>query len=331
MSQLFDRLTAILNRLRAAFDRLWATDKPLTGVGLLMVAVAVPTTIGLLVDPRTIGGAPAWLKPLKFAVSTAIYSFTLAWVFRYLTGWVRTRRIVGWTTAVVFVLEVALIGLQAWRGTTSHFNIGTPLDALIFSTMGAAILIQTIVSIWVAVALWRQPFADAAIGWALRLGMTITIVGAASGGLMTRPTAEQLAEARATHRIAVAGAHTVGAPDGGSGLPGTGWSREHGDLRVPHFLGLHALQLLALAAVALRRRRVETTRRSRLMLVGGVSYATLFAILIWQALRGEALVQPGSLTLTVGALWALATAVATALASSWKFSAASAGDAALSI
>ena len=82
--------------------------------------------------PRIITGVPAWLKPSKFAISTAVYSLTLAWVFMYLRDWPRTRRIVGRTTAAVVLLEVGLIDLQAWRGTTSHFNAGTPLDAVDF-------------------------------------------------------------------------------------------------------------------------------------------------------------------------------------------------------
>ena len=86
--------------------------------------------------------------------------------------------------------------------------------------------------------------------------MTLTIVGALTGPLMTRPTAAQLADARAGARMTISGAHSVGGPDGGPGVPVTGWSREHGDLRVPHFIGLHAIQVLALIAVGLRRWRV---------------------------------------------------------------------------
>ena len=48
--------------------------------------------------------------------------------------------------------------------------------------MGAGILLQTLASAAVAVALWRQKFADRALGWALRLGLTIAIVGARVGG-----------------------------------------------------------------------------------------------------------------------------------------------------
>ena len=217
-----------------------------------MLFAAAASVVGLAVDQRTITGAPAWLKPLKFAISTAVYSLTLAWIFGWLTEWPRVRRVVGWTTAIVFVLEVAIIDAQAWRGTASHFNLSTPLDAILFSVMGTAIFVQTAVSVAVALAVWRQRFSDRALGWALRFGMVLTIAGAMTGPLMTRPSAAQLADARAGARMTVVGAHSVGGVDGGPGLPVTGWSLEHGDLRVPHFIGLHAIQALALLAVGLR-------------------------------------------------------------------------------
>jgi hypothetical protein len=157
--------------------------------------------------------------------------------------------------------------------------------------------------------LWRQRFTDVALGWALRLGLTITIVGASFGGLMTSPTEAQLAEARAT-RLTVAGAHTVGAPDGGPGLPGTGWSREHGDLRVPHFLGLHAMQFLPLLALALGSRRRTDATRVRLTLVAAASYTALFVLLLWQALRGQPLVQPDGLTIAALGIWLAGTVAA---------------------
>src|SRR5262245_37610338 len=172
---------------------LWRAEPLLMGTGAFLLLVLVPSLLGVWLDPHVITGAPAWLKPAKFAASTAIYCFTLAWVFLSLPEWPRLRRVVGWTTAVVMVGEVALIDLQAWRGTTSHFNVSSPLNAAIFFTMGIAIVTQTLASVAVAVALWRQPFADRARGWALRLGMTLTILGAFTGGLMTRPTAAQLA------------------------------------------------------------------------------------------------------------------------------------------
>src|SRR5688572_25537080 len=175
------RPTAQANRAASLFGRLWRASAPLTAVGVLMIAAAVASLVGMLVDPRVITGAPAWLKPFKFAVSTAIYSLTLAWVFNWLPDWPRVRRVVGWVTAIVFVFEVAAIDLQAWRGTTSHFNVSTVFDAVLFSLMGAAILLQTLTSAAVAVALWRQRFVDRSLGWALRLGMVDTIAGAMMG------------------------------------------------------------------------------------------------------------------------------------------------------
>jgi hypothetical protein len=268
-----------------------------------MLLVAIPSLVGVVADPRVITGAPAWLKPFKFAISIAIYSLTLAWIFTRLVDRPRMRRIVGWTTAIVFVLEIAIIDTQAWRGTTSHFNSATVLDRTLFLVMGSAIMLQTLVSVTVAFALWRQRFADRALGWALRLGMILTIAGALTGPLMTRPTAQQLADARAGKGLPIIGAHTVGAPDGGPGIPVTGWSREHGDVRVPHFVGLHAIQALALIGVAVGRWRRPEAVRVRVVLAAAASYASLFALLLWEALRGRSVVAPDATALVSLAIW----------------------------
>ena len=299
-------------RAAAVFGRLWSASRPLTTVGLLMLVVAIPSAVGIFVDPQIITGVPAWLKPFKFALSSAIYCLTLAWIFGHLTDRPRMRRVVGWTTAIVFVLEVAIIDLQAWRGTTSHFNTSTPLNAMLVTVMGTAILVQTLVSVAVAFALWRQRFADRSLGWALRLGMTLTIIGALSGGLMTRPTEKQLADVRAGRGMPVAGAHTVGGRDGGPAIPGIGWSREHGDLRVPHFIGLHAIQVLALVAIAARQWRRPEDIRVRLVLAAAASYTSLFLLLLWGALRGQSLVAPDSMALASMAIWAALTTFALA-------------------
>jgi len=246
-----------------------------------MMPVLVLSLIGLFIDPRIITGMPAWLKPAKFAISIAIYTLTLAWVFGYLTERPRLRSMTGWITSVVMALEMGIIGIQAARGTTSHFNVATPLNAALFTIMGAAILIAWLALIVVAVALFRRKFTDPVMGWAVRIGVLITVLGAATGGVMTVPTSAQLAEARAADRMAVSGAHTVGAPDGGPGMPGTGWSREHGDLRVPHFIGMHAMQILPLIAWLWK------PKRARAMIAAGGAYGLLFVLALAQELAGR--------------------------------------------
>ena len=151
--------------------------------------------------------------------------------------------------------------------------------------MGLVIVLQTLLTVALAVALWRQPFADPALGWALRLGVIVTVLGAFTGGLMTRPTPAQIANVRATHQMPLSGAHTVGAPDGGPGLPLTGWSTRHGDVRVPHFIGLHAWQALPLFVLRVLRRGSDRTR-TRLAIAAAGLYAAVFVGLLVQALRG---------------------------------------------
>jgi hypothetical protein len=293
-----------------AVRRAWAANRPLTLVGLAMMAVLAVTVVGLTVDPRVITGAPAWLKPAKFALSIAIYTLTFVWLLTFLRGRPRLVRAVSWVTAVALGLEMVLIGGAAAAGTTSHFNVSTPVQTAIWSTMGSAIVIAWVASLVVAVALFRQAFADAALGWALRLGVVIGAVGMGVAFFMTSPTAEQIATANATGAMAVSGAHSVGTPDGGPGLPIVGWSTVGGDLRVAHFLGLHALQALPLLAVLLRRFGpgwLGPLHRVRLIWTIAAAYLAVVALTTWQALRGQPLTAPDALTLSVaGAIAAVA-------------------------
>ena len=86
----------------------------------------------------------------------------------------------------------------------------------------------------------------------------VTVLGAFTGGLMTQPTAAQIADARATHQMPFSGAHTVGAPDGG---PGTAADRlEHAPRRRAR-AALHRPARVA-GAAAVRAARAATRQRS---------------------------------------------------------------------
>jgi hypothetical protein len=262
--------------------KIWFNSPPLAAVSLLMFVVFLCALAGMYLDPRTITGAPAWLKPAKFGISTTIYAGTLAWLFGDITVWPRFKRAMGAIIAAVLVVEVAIIDVQAARGTASHFNVGTLFDATLWGIMAVAILVLWLASMGIVVALFRQRFADPAWGWALRLGMLISVIGAGLGGVMTRPTPAQVESLARHEQLKVIGAHTVGAPDGGPGLPVAGWSAQHGDLRIPHFFGLHGLQIIPLFAWLIQRRR---TPAGIFVFAGG--YLTFIALLTWQALAGR--------------------------------------------
>lgn len=280
--------------------------RPLMLFCAVMAALSVIFLPLVVLDPRTLDGLPIWVKPLKFAVSFALYSFTWAWLLslRHRAG--RVSRWMGTLLVVAGMIEVVLITFQAARGRHSHFNVATPFDRGVFIAMGVTIGLLLVANLVAAILVIVERQADRVSTWAVRLGLVVSSLGLASGSLMvTGVPGQSWAEN-------LAGAHTVGLPDGGPGLPLVGWSTVGGDLRVAHFVGMHALQLLPLAAMllsalsarwaALRGEEV----RARLVIVIGLAYGGLFLLVLWQALRGQPLIAPDALTLA--ALGALAVA-----------------------
>lgn len=296
--------------IKHGIKQLWRESSALTATGLLMLAALIVFVAGIALDQRTVTGAPAWLKPAKFAISTAIFVFTIAWLLRYVTIWRSFVKVISSLMSAILVLEVGIIAFQAARGVPSHFNISSRFDGVLFAIMGTAIVMLWLMTIGIFVALLRQRFENTAWGWWLRLGVLITIIGSAAGGSMLRIKPDQIAQKRAGERMIAIGGHTVGAQDGGRGLPGTGWSTEHGDLRVAHFVGLHGMQILPFLGWAIMRRHYRMTTQIRLAFVTAASYATLLVIVWWQALRGQSIVAPDDRTLAALAIWMTATIVA---------------------
>ena len=271
-----------------------------------MAALAIVCAAGLVLDHRLLGGQPIWAKPFKFSVSFLLYSATLAWMISLVSPprarlWARRG---GTVVAVTGAVEMAAIVAQVVRGRASHFNFATPLDTAIWSTMGTTIIVLWLATAGIGVVLLRERNLAVDIGWAVRLALAVTLLGMAAAFPMLLPTDAQLAAVQAVGSARVFGAHAVGVPDGGPGLTLIGWSTTGGDLRIGHFVGMHALQGLPLLAFALLvlARHLPVLRdvrvRARLLVVAGTAWAALTLLLTWQVLRGQPLLAPDVATLT---------------------------------
>ncbi|MGW4063332.1 hypothetical protein ACWEGE_33945 [Amycolatopsis sp. NPDC004747] len=288
----------------------WHRPSALAAAALAVVAVLC--VAAMLLDQRTLAGAPIWAKPFKFAVSGALYFATWSWLVSLLP---KFRRTANWLTnllVAIFGAEYVLLVFQAARGRASHFNVATPQDAAIFRSMAVMIFVLWGATLALTVLMLFTKLPDRASHWAVRAGAALSLVGITLGQLMTNPTAQQLAQWRTGGRSDMVGGHTVGLEDGGPGLPILGWSTVGGDLRIPHFVGMHALQALPLLAIALAalaprfRRLRDDVVRARLVLIGAAGYAGLIALVTWQALRAQSIVHPDATTLGAFALLAAA-------------------------
>jgi hypothetical protein len=249
----------------------------------LMFVVGVAHIILLLVmamiapfDHRQVMGINPWIKPMKFAVSIAIYALTIGWLLYELPLRERVRRVVNWTVAGTLIIEIALITMQAARGVTSHFNQATAFDAAVFGIMGAAITLNILVVAYVTLKFWRAGAKiPAPYLWGIRIGLMLFALASLEGFVMISHSA-----------------HSVGAPDGGAGLPVVNWSVKVGDLRVAHFFGMHALQVLPFVGYLLSTRRAESLTANPTRLAQGVGfiYGLVALLLFLWAMAGRPVV-----------------------------------------
>ena len=199
----------------------------------------------------------------------------------------RPLRRTGWLITATLTVENVIIFGQAALGQRSHYNMDTPVSAALWQAMAVSIVLLWLATLSVALRFLREPGADRVTTTAVRLGLAVTLLGLLEGFLMANGLA-----------------HAVGVPDGGPGLPLVGWSTAGGDLRIAHFVGMHALQGLPLLAAALSAvGRFDELTRVRIVRVAAGTWAALVVLLTWQALRAQPLLAPDATTLAaVGAL-----------------------------
>lgn len=265
--------------LASSWSRFAEREPALVATGLVFLVAMVPTLLAALVDDRTLDGVGVWAKPLKFEASLSLFAFSLAWFFPMASASFRRSaagRFAVWGFILPAALELAYIAWRASRGEASHFNQSSVTAAVQFGLMGIGAVLLTAAAPALAYGIARRdaPPAAPATRLAAILGLVLTFALGGTEGLL----------------MAAHGAHSVGPAGAGGAVPVLGWLRGAGDLRVAHFLGIHAQQLIPLAGAVI----VATLGGERRGWVAAfaAAYALLFLATLLQALAGQPLL-PG--------------------------------------
>jgi hypothetical protein len=120
-----------LSRLKHTRSLFW--------LAVICVVVAIALVPLWILDARQLLGVSVWEKPIKFFISSAIFSFTFSWLSSFLTRGNRWVKLTGLVIAVSLAVELVIIVAMASISETSHFNVSTPTAIAIWSTMATFI------------------------------------------------------------------------------------------------------------------------------------------------------------------------------------------------
>jgi hypothetical protein len=248
-------------------------QRTLTAYGLLLLVLTPLMLLLQQIDTRTFDDVDVWAKPTKFVFSVGVFALTTAWFFGYVRP---ARRNAPSLRAIVAIIiaagsfEIIYISWQAGHGLASHFNKSSTLYEIMYALMGlgAVSLVATSLPLAWEIARRPAPGLNSQFVGAVVLGLVLcAVLGGGFGIYMAQQPG---------HAVGLVGGHT----------PFFGWNRAGGDLRIAHFLGIHAQQaipILGLLVGALSPRLRWPT------LIGGtVAYAVLDVALFIQAIKGHA-------------------------------------------
>jgi hypothetical protein len=215
-------------------------------------------------------GVNAWYKPFKFAFSTLLFAWAMGWYCYYLPNF--QVKLFNWTVVILLGFEIFYIAIQAAKGQLSHFNLSTPIYSTLYSLMAIAATVVTIYTAYVGVLFFKNDFPQLPnyYLWSIRFGILIFVVFALEGFAMGS-------------RLN----HSIGALNDNSNLFIVGWSKTVGDLRVSHFIGMHALQVLPFLSF-------YVLKNTKLTIAISILYGLLAIASFIQAIQGKPLLKSTS-------------------------------------
>ena len=209
----------------------------------------------------------AWYKAFKFAFSTFLFAWAMAWYCYYLPHF--NIKIFNWSVIILLGFEIFYIAFQASKGQLSHYNISTPVYSALYSMMALAATLVTLYTAYVGVLFFTNSFPELPhyYLWAIRMGIIIFVIFSFEGFAMGS-------------RLN----HSVGALNDNSNWFIIGWSKTVGDLRVSHFIGMHALQVLPILSYYVFKNTKWTIGLSFV-------YGLLALVTLIQAVQGRPLIK----------------------------------------
>lgn len=258
------RETLAPSAARSFFLELKAKDRLLHHFGWLLL-LSVPAFAALsYIDPGNAPFANPWFKPIKFAISFATFVWTVSLFLGQLRLPARLIHLVRQTMTASVVMEMLCLAIQASRSANPGVT-STWADWLIQQLTTAMVSVNTAILVGLLAVFCGKreiiKIIDGAMVLAIRLSIVIFLAGNAVGGYML-----------------ARGSHTVGAPDGGPGLPFLNWSTIAGDLRIAHFIAIHAIQIVPLFAYLLWQMTPRPAMKARRLGVYAMAAVVAFMV-----------------------------------------------------
>jgi hypothetical protein len=255
-----------MNLLKILLQR----NKILTYAGSLFLIAAIALGIYSTMNSESVLGINSMYKPIKFTLSTWIYSWTLA----YLLFYVNNQQKVKWfsyLSVFVMVFENSVIIVQAFKGNLSHFNQTDLVGGVLYAFMGILIVWLTTSTLIITIRFIAQKTYSISPAFALsiKIGLIQFVIFSFFGGYMS-----------------VLNTHHVGGAMGQSGLPFLNWSTLYGDLRVAHFFGIHSLQIIPFAGYIITKTIKDESSASKIVWLISLLYFLFISALAAQSIMG---------------------------------------------